>query len=409
MDLPEEALFIVKRLHKSGYKAYLCGGCVRDLLLQRTPKDYDIVTDAYPEAIGKLFKRTVDVGRRFGVMKVLINEKEFEVATFRRDGLYHDGRRPEKVNFSNEKEDAIRRDFTINGLFWNMNTSQIIDYVGGQKSLAKREIKTIGSPQTRFAEDYLRLMRAIRFACQLNFSIDNNTLAAIREMASRIRNISKERIRDELLKMLLSPDPAGAIETLKQTGLLREILPEIENSEYALSDTIDLLRKGAIFSSLEFSLATLLNGLTQKQLMTICKRLRLSHKSTDRVVAIVVQQKRFAEVQSMRIAALKRFLRHQFFGDILALHHLQCVVGKRNFDTYHYCLNALNEFSTKLTPPPLITGNDLIAQGFKPGPIFKKILDVVEERQLEGEVKNTQEALSLVTKEFRQWLLNGKG
>lgn len=228
MNYKEKALSILKKLHKNGYNAYFCGGCVRDYLLQRSPKDYDIVTNAIPEQIQTIFKRTIPVGAQFGVMKVVFDKDIFEVATFRKDGKYKDGRRPEAINFSDEKEDALRRDFTINGLFYDPIYDRIIDYVGGREDIKRKFIRTIGIPKERFSEDYLRLMRAIRFSCQLNFSIEQETWKSICSMPELVQNVSKERIRDELMKMLISEQPAKALRMLKKAAYFSISYPNLQ-------------------------------------------------------------------------------------------------------------------------------------------------------------------------------------
>ena len=221
------ALEILQTLRQSGYEAYFVGGSVRDLLLKKTPKDFDIATNALPEEVAKLFNKTVAVGAQFGVMLVVKEGLPFEVATFREDKGYQDGRRPNEVAFTNAKEDAVRRDFTVNGLFYDPVSRKVLDWVGGQKDLKKKWIRAIGDPDRRFSEDHLRLLRAVRFASNLHFKIEPKTLAAIKRHAKKIGGVSHERTRDELVKMMTGPDPAGALTLLDQTGLLKEVLPEV--------------------------------------------------------------------------------------------------------------------------------------------------------------------------------------
>lgn len=421
MDMRQKALGILEKLRQAGYKAYWCGGCVRDLLRGCPPKDYDIVTNAYPEMVRKLFPRTVEVGVQFGVIRVLIGKDNFEIATFRRDGDYQDGRRPNSVYFSDEKEDALRRDFTINGLFLDPDTSQVIDYVGGQEDLKRQLIKTIGEPKERFQEDYLRLLRAVRFACQLNFVIEEKTWATVCEMAPRIHKISQERIRDELLRMLTGNDPARAFSLLAECGLLRELLPEVEelrNIPYNTTKTIFgsallLLEKGKPFSGAEMAFAALFSKLavvendtspnqeiTSSLIHSICQRLKLPNKSTAQIIQLLLGHKQCHQVLSLSLGQLKSFLGLPYILDILELYRLQCATQNQDMSIYNYCQNKLQELGSMLNPAPLITGEHLVAAGFSPGPVFKEILKFVRDEQLEGKLSSQEEALSAVRKKF---------
>ena len=385
MDLETAAHSIICTLQEHGFKAYLCGGCVRDKLLGLAPKDYDIVTNAEPEAIRKVFRRTLAVGVQFGVVRVKQTEYFFEVATFRKDGKYIDGRRPQSVQFCDEIEDARRRDFTINGLFYDVKTENIVDYVEGQKDLKRKVIQTIGNPEERFGEDYLRMMRAIRFACQLNFEMENATWETLKKKASCIISVSKERIRDELLSMLTGTNPTRAVTLLRESGLLAVILPELNILDaHSWEHILDMFQKASRISSPELAIGILLLGLTQdKNLETrpsgkqsvkaICRRLRLSNKSREQVISLVESQPQFFRSKSMGFADLKKFLRIPDFDEHLKLHKLNCLAYNQSLDNYEFCQFYLNKFTPQmLFPPPLIDGTDLIRMGLSPGPDLKK-------------------------------------
>jgi poly(A) polymerase len=418
----EKALSIIGILRSKGYKAYLCGGCVRDFLLGYPPKDYDIVTDAAPDDVQTLFKRTIHVGMQFGIIRVILGQDVFEVATFREDGSYTDGRRPESVHFSDEKTDALRRDFTVNGMFLDPETKQVIDYVGGEQDLRNRLIRTIGEPVDRFSEDHLRLLRAARFACQLDFAIDANTWTTMAKMAYLIKKISAERIRDEVLKMLRGPAPARAVLLLEESGLLSHILPEVAGlkdvryptgGKNFFDQTVSLLQHGCPFDSDEMALGALLYHIgqtvndpqhrspTTKMLAgAIGERLRLPARATEKLVNLVIWNKEFAEVPQLGISELKRFLRLPFFQEVAQLYRIDCLSNQRDLATYEYCQQKLAELRPELYPSPLLTGNDLIRLGFEPGPIFKQILDFLEEQQLAGKINGQEEAVSLVMQIF---------
>lgn len=421
-QLREKALSIIDCLRAHGYKAYLCGGCVRDLLLGLTPKDYDIVTDAQPRDVQRLFKRTVQVGMQFGIICVVLGKDTFEVATFRQDGVYEDGRRPTCVQFCDEQEDARRRDFTINGLFLDPKNDAIIDYVGGRADLEHRRICTIGQPQERFAEDYLRMLRAIRFACQLDFTIDADTWQVICQRAASIQRISSERIRDELLKMLIGRNPAMALTLLEQSGLLQHFLPEVSRLQHEpcprharslFACVVDALRQGAPFADGARAFVVLLwhvgrqevaKETTRQAVVELCRRLKLPSQTGELVANCVAWQPAMQQVTNLRKADLKKFLRLPFVHDLLALYELHIMTGEVDAGPHQYCQNKLQELGHALRPAPLITGTDLIALGLQPGPLFKTILDFVEDQQLEDKIDNQQDAMDLVRQKFAQSL-----
>ena len=420
--LEEKARSILATLNQHGYKAYFCGGSVRDLLLGQPPKDYDIVTSARPEEVRKIFPRTIAVGIQFGIVRVVLGHDNFEVATFRQDGNYQDGRRPETIRFSDEQGDALRRDFTINGLFLDPGQNKIIDYVAGEQDLHRKIVRTIGMPQDRFGEDHLRLLRAVRFACQLDFEIEAETWATICQLAPSIHRISGERIRDELLRMLTGRNPARALTLLKESGLLREILPEIARLEQIhnagqdqnrFDHTLALLQQGTPFSTHELALSALLYHLgealgdpwhlsptTAERTMSICQRLKLPSKTAEVTVNLVMWSKKNRDVAQMGMADLKRFLRQPCFAGLMHLYRLDCSTGEGAIELYEYCQRQLAQLHDSLHPVPLLTGNDLIQLGFERGPIFKEILVFLEGQQLEGKLADKTAAVALVVAKF---------
>lgn len=431
-----EARKIVARLQGAGFEALYAGGCVRDMLRDVTPHDFDIATSARPEEVQALFPRTLAVGAQFGVICVMVGKTEFQVATFRSDGAYQDGRHPESVCFSNAEEDARRRDFTINGLFFDPVQNALRDYVGGQSDLQAKVIRAIGDPNERFAEDRLRMLRAVRFATTLNFEIAPETWTAILAHAPKIHDVSSERIREELVKILLSSARVRGLDLLDASGLLREILPEMERlkgceqppqfhpegdvwihtrlmlsllpSEVSVPLVFSVLlhdiAKPATYSFDEVAGRIRFSGhekLGAQMAESIMTRLRFSRKEIDDTVEAVANHMAFKDVQQMRTARLKRFLARPTMPDELALHRVDCASSNGDLSNYHFLQEKLQEFASEpLIPPPLITGNDLIPLGYRPSPQFKEILEAVQTRQLEGALKNKDEALAWVTQEY---------
>lgn len=406
----EKAISIVKELKKRGHKAYFCGGCVRDYLLKRKPKDYDIVTDAHIEDIKRIFNHTIAIGAKFGIIKVLSGKESFEVATFRKDGEYQDGRRPVSVAFCDEKEDAMRRDFTVNGLFLEPDSYTIIDYVGGQKDIENKLIRTIGNPHSRFSEDHLRLMRAVRFAAQLSFEIVEETWEALVSMSKLIQTVSPERIRDELTNMLLCSHPDKAILNLKESKLLYSILPEMEGYQDNFSLTTEMLALASPLPGLDLGLGILLfpflcfpaqGRCGEKKLVSVTKRLCLSRKTSDYLASILKNYHSFQQVPDMSKASLKRFFAIPEFPDLLELHRLEQTACKKNLDIFFYCQSKFKEWGMEnVKPVPLVHGEDLMNLGFMPGPLFKKILYFIEEQQLEGSISTRKDAINLIKSHF---------
>jgi poly(A) polymerase len=434
-QMEETAKGVVARLREHGHVAYFAGGCVRDLVRGETPKDFDVATDARPEAVQAIFHRTYAVGAHFGVIVVLEGGFQFEVATFRSDGLYIDGRRPVEVHFSSAEEDAQRRDFTINGMFFDPIAGKVIDFVGGCGDLEAKLVRAIGEPEKRFAEDRLRMLRAIRFATVLGYEIDPATWQALVDRADSIKDISAERIRDELVKIFLSPNRVRGFDLLDRSGLLRAVLPEMEPMKgcdqpeqfHPEGDVfqhtrlmLQLLPENVsiplVFSVLFHDVAKPRTSTTDENgrirfnghdrlgadmTETIMERLRFSRAEIDATVEMVRQHMVFKDVPRMRVAKLKRFMARPTFGEELELHRVDCASSHRMMDNYEFLLGKQKEFANEpIIPPPLVRGDDLIAMGFKPGPKFGEILEAVETRQLEGALSNREEALVWVRKEF---------
>ena len=428
----ESAVEVVMILREAGFKANWAGGCVRDIFMDLEPQDYDVATDARPNEVMGLFPGSVPVGISFGVVRVLKNGHEFEVATYRADGRYLDGRHPETIEFSGEKEDALRRDFTINGMYYDPIKKEVVDYVGGQADLRKGVIRAIGEPRERFEEDKLRLMRAIRFSARFNYRIDPRTEEALRKSSGKISQISGERIRDEFEKMLCGPNPAGSMRLLHDFHLLGIILPEVGAMEGVeqpkefhpegdvLTHTMLLIEK-LDRPSFELALGALLHDIGKPLTFSIsdrirfnnhcevgarmagdvCKRLRLSNEQSGRVVELVRDHLRFKDVRQMRQSTLKRFLRRPSFPEHLELHRLDCLASHGDLSLWEFCKEKLREMGPEeMRPERLLTGEDLIRMGYSPGPIFAKILSGLEDAQLEGRIKSREEAVLSIEQMF---------
>ncbi|HEY0793322.1 MAG TPA: CCA tRNA nucleotidyltransferase [Chthoniobacterales bacterium] len=427
---------IVARLQKGGYTALFAGGCVRDVLLGLPPKDIDIVTSAEPEIVQALFARTIPVGAQFGVIRVLEQGCEFEVATFRADGKYLDGRRPESVAFSTPEQDAQRRDFTINGLFYDPVAVRVIDYVDGRADLQRRLIRAIGEPERRFEEDRLRLLRAVRFSTTLQFTVEPATWAAVCRQAAEITVVSAERIRDELNKILTDPHRVDGLDGLEASGLLAVLLPEVQAMR-GCQQPPQFHPEGDVYvhTRLMLSLlapdaplllvwAVLLHDIGKPVTQTfdpaadrirfnghdrvgadmaagILNRLRFSNEETAVVVEAVRNHMVFKDVQEMRASRLRRFMARPHFALELELHRVDCLGSHGDVSNHTFLQEKAQELAAEpLIPPPLVTGHDLIALGLKPGPQFREILEAVQTSQLEGGVRTRAEALDLV----RPWL-----
>ena len=435
VTMEKTAREIAARLSARGHVAYFAGGCVRDLLRGKIPKDIDIATDARPEVVREIFPRTYAVGAHFGVIVVLEKDFQFEVATFRSDGAYLDGRRPTEVHFSSPEKDAARRDFTINGMFFDPGRDEVIDFVGGRVDLEARLIRAIGDPVQRFKEDRLRMLRAVRFATVLQFDIEAGTWNALLQDASAINEISAERIRDELVRIFLSSQRTRGWDLLDASGLLYAILPEIAAMKGCkqppqfhpegdvFQHTRLMLKLLPATTSLPLVLSALFHDIGKpptsevddtgrirfnghdrigaEMTEEIMKRLRFSRAEIDATVEAVRQHMVFKDVPRMRLAKLKRFMARPTFADELELHRVDCASSHRMMENYDFLLRKTDEFANEpIIPPPLVTGNDLIALGMKPGPKFGEILEAVETLQLEGALKTRDEALDWLKREY---------
>jgi poly(A) polymerase len=426
------AASIVRKLRQEGFIAYFAGGSVRDALLGRSPKDIDIATDARPEEVGSLFRRTIAVGVQFGVIRVLEQESEFEVATFRSDGCYLDGRRPVDVRFASPEADAVRRDFTINGMFYDPVDEALIDFVGGQRDLSLGVIRAIGVAAERFREDRLRLLRAVRFAANLQFELETATWAALQTAAREILVVSPERIRDELLKILQDPQRLRGFDLLDRSGLLAFILPEVEGLKgceqpkqfHPEGDVFVHTRKmlgllGPEASGLQ-ALAVLLHDIGKPCTRTfepaenrirfnghdrigaemaekVMARLRFSRHDTETVIEAVRNHMVFKDVQQMRPSRLKRFMARPTFEVELELHRVDCAGSHGDLENYDFLVQKKEEMANEpIIPPPLLRGNDLLELGLTPGPRIGEILHAIQTAQLEGEIKTRAEAVELL-------------
>ena len=426
MDAEILAKAIVSTLRQAGYQAYLVGGCVRDLLLGCHPKDFDVSTDAPPHRLLELFPKSGQVGAHFGVVLVRDGGDHVEVATFRSEHDYADGRRPSNVHFETDpRQDVLRRDFTINGLMMDIESRAVLDYVGGRTDLDARLIRAIGDPDLRFREDHLRLLRAVRFAARFGFEMEAATLAAIRRNHALIRKVSAERIREELTRILTEGSARRGFELLDTTGLLDDLLPEIaamkgveQPPEFHPEGDVwvhtllllENLRRpsptlawGALLHDVgkpgTFRLAERIrfDGHVEKGLELahrILGRLRFSHDDTEQIESLIANHMRFKDVRQMKESTLKRFLRLPRFEEHLELHRLDCTAAHGWLENCEFVRRKLQELTEEqLKPALLVTGHDLIAAGYQPGPQFSKMLAAVEDAQLEGRIQTKEEGL----------------
>jgi len=394
---PAYAAEIVKILREEGFEAYFVGGCVRDMVMEIEPADYDIATSARPEEVIGLFPRTEPIGAKFGVVLVIHHGVPFEVATFRSDQAYVDGRRPTGVVFTDYKEDVLRRDFTINGLLYDPIEDRVIDEVRGQADIEARIVRAIGDPHERFEEDKLRVLRAIRFGARLGYTIEERTWNAVRAMAPEIHQVSTERIREELVRILIEGQASRGIRMLEESGLLDEIFPEIHWSDI-LNRAFDLM--GAAPSP-DFAVGVLLHRNSHQDADAIVSRLRFSNAERSHIVSLVGNQDTFSRIQRMSISEQKRFLRLHRFDDHLELHRIRSEASGDSLSDYDFVESKRKFWSEDvIRPKPLISGADLITLGFAPGPSFKKILTIVEDEQLEGKLLDRQAALGFVRERF---------
>jgi poly(A) polymerase len=394
---PDSAVEIIRELQRHGHEAYLVGGCVRDMVMQIEPADYDIATSARPEEINRIFPRTGNIGAQFGVVLVIHRGHPFEVATFRSDEAYVDGRRPTGVVFTTVEQDVFRRDFTINGLLYDPIEGRVIDYVHGQEDIEARIVRAIGDPHARFEEDKLRILRAIRFGARLGYTIERATWDAVCSMAPRIHQVSAERIREEVTRILTEGQAGHGVRMLAESGLLAEIFPELEWTDH-IEKSLGYVNAGAPG---DFALAVLLHETPPKNVENIVERLKFSRAEMHHVVALVENLPRFSEVRQMSTSTLKRFFRLNRFHDHLELARLHRVAAGQDLGDYEYVRGKREVWrESDIWPAPLVTGHDLIAMGFAPGRSFKDILTRVEDEQLEGRLTTRSESLEFVRREF---------
>jgi poly(A) polymerase len=440
------AISIIETLRQRGFAAFLAGGGVRDMLLGREPKDYDVATSATPSQVMEVFPETYAVGAQFGVVLVpeaphtvtaesQPNRRAVEVATFRSDHGYSDGRRPDEVRFATDpRDDVARRDFTINGMMLDPITGEVLDYVGGRGDLEAGVIRAIGDPGQRFGEDKLRMLRAVRFAARFEYSIEPHTLTAVQKMAADIKAVSRERVRDELTRMLTDGHPKRAFQLLDESGLLPEVLPEIAATK-GVEQPAEYHPEGDVFIHTllalenmpqpcppELAWGTLLHDVGKPATFRrapdrirfdghvdvgvsiareICQRLRFSGDDTEQVIALVENHMRFGHVHRMKESTLKRFFRLEKFDQHLALHRADCLGSHRSLEVYDFLQAKLRELpAQQITPQPLATGDDLIRAGYKPGPRFREILNAVEDAQLEGRIFSPEDAMEFVRVHF---------
>jgi len=427
---------IAGQLHAAGYTAYLAGGCVRDRLLGRGPEDFDVATDAPAPVVQQLFRKTIPIGIQFGVVLVVLEDVPVEVATFRADAPYLDGRHPSSVRFGTPQEDAQRRDFTINGMFLDPRTDTVIDYVGGQADLRARVIRAVGDPATRIREDRLRMLRAVRFSARLDFEIEARTFAAIQAAAGSITDMAWERIGDEVVRMLTDSEAGSArraFELLDATGLLAPILPEVvalkgvqQSTDYHPEGDVYVHTLGLLAQlthpSEALALAALLHDVAKPscarreaeritfhghtalgaQMATaICQRLRRSRETWERVAFLVRHHLHPLQAAEMRQSTLKRFLALDGIEELLELARLDAMASNQDLTAYNFCRRKLQELgAAALRPAPLLRGRDLLELGFAPGPLFGQILDAVTDAQLEGTLTTREQALAWVRQRY---------
>jgi poly(A) polymerase len=432
--LEETATQIVRKLRNLNYETYFAGGCVRDKIMNREPKDFDIATSATPREISALFPHTIPVGIAFGVVVVVEKGLQYEVATFRDDEGYSDGRHPDKIRFASALEDAKRRDFTLNGMFYDPIDDKIIDYVEGQNDIAQKKIRCIGDPETRFGEDHLRMLRAIRFAARFEFSIDENTFNAIKRNTNKILEVSSERIGAEITKMITSKGSGNAVRLMRKSGLLQEVLPEVDALAGVMQPEkfhpegdvfehtcilLDLLEspdvtlawsallhdigKPATFyeakDRIRFHNHARVGSLLAEK---IGERLHFSNELIQNIKECVDNHMNFMNVLQMRPSTLKRLLRRPTFADELELHRLDCAASHGDLSNWNFLKEQISTLKEEeIKPEPLIRGEDLIKAGFMPGPIFKKILTEVENLQLENSISTPEEAVSWVINNYK--------
>lgn len=431
MNADKNALYIINTLHRKGFEAYLVGGCVRDWLLGQHSEDWDIVTSALPDDIEACFEKTVAVGKAFGVIVVIIEDKSYEIATYRTEYGYADGRRPEGITFATREEDVKRRDFTVNALLYDPVADQVIDYVGGENDIRAKIIRTVGNPEERFLEDHLRILRAVRFAVKTGFVLEPETRKAITELAGLVRTVSVERISNEFLKMLTSVNAGKVLPLLYETNLLQHIMPELLTLK-GCPQPPEFHPEGDVFIHTSIMLdnfsrnlpkdkferevlawAVLLHDIAKPKVISVDGRIRFNrhdymsaemsslillrlkrpNKVIDAVHELIARHITFSTIEKMREAKRRRFLQDPLFPLHLELHRLDCKSSHGILDAYSYGISVFeDEKKRPKNQKPLLSGNDLIEMGYSPSPVFSKILTELVDLQLENKVNSRKEA-----------------
>jgi poly(A) polymerase len=430
----ETALAILRRLRENGFIALFNGGCVRDRLLGIPVKDYDIATDARPEVVQRLFDNTVAVGAQFGVIMVILDGDPFEVATFRADAPYVDGRRPSSIRFGTIEEDAKRRDFTIGGMYYDPFADRFIDQVGGMRDLRAGIIRAIGNPYERFAEDHLRVLRAARFAARLNFTIEPATHAAMKLTAPMVPKVSAERIGEEIVRLITEGGAARGMDIMVETGLMKEVLPEVLPM-IGCEQPLNYHPEGDVYVHTRIAVAMLSPGCTEslafgilfhdiakpqtraeqngkttyyghteigaEMAIDILARLRRSRAAQEQVAYLVKNHLKLTMAPRMRTSTLKRMLTEDGFDELLEVSRMDALASSSYLGYYHFCRRAMAQMTpTQMRPPRFLSGTDLIGMGFKPGPAFKNILKEVEDLQLDGEIADREAAIEYVRQHY---------
>ncbi len=428
----DAALKVAGTLRDAGHEALFAGGCVRDEIMGRCPEDYDIATSATPDEVIALFDKAILVGKEFGVVPVVVDGHQIQVATFRADEGYSDARHPDRVRFVSPEEDVSRRDFTINGILADPFTGEVIDHVGGRKDIEQKLVRAIGDAETRFGEDRLRMLRAVRFASKLGFAIEAGTVAAIRQLACTVTSVSGERIREELARIIVPATRRQGLELLDELGLMEALLPEVAQMK-GIPQSEEAHPEGDVFThtlltmeklenpSFVLALAALLHDVGKPEAYqreegrgfvyhevigaeltsAISDRLKLSNKGKEQVVALVKDHMRFKDVRKMRPSTLKRLLARDDFEELAALHRADARASTLDLADYDYAMEKYQSLSAQeLKPPPLLNGQDLIEREYVPGPIFSRVLEAVRQEQLDGHLTSRKEALDFVSKRF---------
>ncbi len=426
---------VIKRFQRTGFEAFWVGGSVRDLLLGRKPKDFDVATNATPKQIAKLFPKHLMIGKKFGIIITTEFRKPVEIASFRKDLTYHDGRRPSGIRLANMEEDVKRRDFTINGLLMDPLTAQVIDLVGGTQDLKKKRIRTIGDPFKRFKEDHLRVLRAIRFSAQLGFKIEKATWEAVKKTAKRVKRISAERIRDELIKIFSSDNPDKGLKMLLEAGLLKILLPGAEKMK-GVAQSKKFHPEGDVFNHVALVLKALKNKDTAlvmaallhdieksscrftdqkgthfyghetkgaKTAQKIMKHLRFSRDEIEKTEYLIKNHLKWFSASNMRLTRLENYMANPYFDLAVELLRADIEGSNKDFSEYRFIMTQLRRFKRKPKPfKKLITGRDLLKIGIKEGPIIGSVLDQIEEKRLNEEVFTTADAIKWVKKAYKK-------